>query len=96
VRRISRIRSKPGPRKKWGPVLRAVKFEMPPERARLVSYNFLKEDGTIASTRADAAMTRWVYKKGSKLYTIIVEHVVIARYTPSDWREGRVRVVQVK
>ncbi len=82
-----RIRSKPGPKKKWKPAFKAVKFEMPPERAKLVSYDFLREDGTVTPTPNDASMTRWVYKKGNELYTIIIEGVVIAGYTASDWRK---------
>ena len=87
--RRSKIRSKSGPKTKWRPTFKAIKFEMPPERARLVSYDFLRKDGIVTPTYSDASMTRWIYKKGNKFYTIIVDGVIIGSYTASDWREGR-------
>ena len=99
VRRKSRVRSRPGPRRLGvkGPILRALKFEMPPKGARLVGHDFLRKDGTVATSPADpdACMTRWIYKKGDKFYTIIVDGIVLGRFSASDWREGRaVKIVR--
>ena len=99
VRKRSRVRCKSGPKKLGvrGPTFRALKFELPPKGARLVSHDYLRRNGAVASSPRDpdACMTRWIYKKGDKFYTIIVDGIVLGRFSASDWREGRaIRVVK--
>jgi len=68
-----------------------LKFELPPKGAKLVSHDFLRKNGTVASSPKDpdACITRWIYKKGDKFYIIIVEGIAHGRYSASDWREDR-------
>jgi len=73
----SRIRSKPGPKRTYRSLFKAIKFEMPPKGARVIEYGFIGKDKNL---------TQWVYKKGDKTYTIIVEGHVMGEYTAGDWK----------
>lgn len=86
-RKVSILRgSKPGPRRRFQSKYRfkAFEFEMPPERARQISYEFVGKN---------KENTQWVYKKNNKTYTIIVEgrH---EQFAAGDWRKGN--AVQMK
>ena len=79
-RKVSILRGrKPGPSKIFREDrFKAIKFEMPPERARQISYDFVGKN---------KENTRWIYKKNDKTYTIIVEgrH---EQFAAGDWRKG--------
>ena len=70
---------KPGPSKIFrADRFKAIKFEMPPERSRQISYGFVGKN---------KENTQWIYKKNDKTYTIIVEgrH---EQFAAGDWRKG--------
>ena len=73
-----------GPMKFKEPKYKALRFEMPPERARQISYGFIGRNKD---------KTQWIYKKNKKTYVIIVEgrH---EQFAAGDWRRGN--AVQMK
>lgn len=68
------------------PRFKVIKFEMPPERARQISYEFVGKN---------KSNTQWIYKKGNRMYTIIVEgrH---EQFTAGDWRKGTALQLKIK
>lgn len=72
------LRRSRGPMKFKEPKFKVIKFEMPPERARQIHYEFVGKN---------KENTKYIYKKNDKTYTIIVEgrH---EQFAAGDWRKG--------